>query len=194
MKTLRLGAAIFSLALTILCSSAQAATRAYLMGGLGCPWLSSGVAQIAAKLERRGMHVEVGCYFDASRFTADALAHPHDRIIASGHSMGARAAGEMGTALRARGISVRVIGIDPLYTGAAVGRGVDAVNFYGQGFGMGGARNVVVPSSYGHIGYASDPNVQSRVVAAAIGATDNAPHHAAHHHRAKTHHHYRHAA
>jgi len=166
MRSLRVIAAAISLAVAMM-TAAQAGTRIYLMRGLGGALLSTGVDQIGARLHRPGVTVTVGDWSDAASFERDALGHRGDRIVVGGHSMGAKAAGEIGTDLHARGYSVKVIGIDPLYTGAAVGPGVNAICFYGQGFPMHGAHNVFVASEYGHVGYASDPRVQSRVVAEA---------------------------
>ncbi len=168
MKT-RLGAALCVACCTLLYTPTFAHTRVYLMRGLGGLLLSDAMDQIGAKLRRPGIVVNVGDWSDASRFALDAEAHPHDRDVLIGHSMGARAAGEIGTLLKSRGLNVKVIGIDPLFTGALVGAGVDAICFYGQGWPMQGAHNVLIQSSYGHIGYGADPRVQSRVIAAALG-------------------------
>lgn len=166
MPTLRICAVALTLAIAMI-SSAHAATRIYLMRGLGGLLLSDAMDQIGARLRRPGVIVSVGDWSDAPAFERDALGHRGDRIVVAGHSMGARAAGEIGTDLKARGYDVKVIGIDPLYTNAACGPGVNCICYYGQGFPMHGAQNVFVASSYGHIGYASDPRVQSRVIAAA---------------------------
>ena len=147
-------------------SHAHAATRIYLMRGLGGLLLSDAMDQIGAKLHGRGRTIGVGDWSDAAAFECDALGHRGDRIVVIGHSMGAKAAGDIGTDLKLRGYAVKVIGIDPLFTNAACGPGVDCICFWGQGFEMRGARNVHIPSSYGHIGYASDPRVQARVIAA----------------------------
>jgi hypothetical protein len=166
MKALRTSAAAMLIAASMI-ASAQAATRIYLMRGLGGLLLSGGMDQIGARLRRPGVIVTVGDWSDAGAFERDALGHRGDRIIVAGHSMGAKAAGEIGTDLKARGYDVKVIGIDPLLTAASVGAGVNAICFYGQGFPMQGARSVFIASSYGHVGYAADPRVQARVIAAA---------------------------
>jgi hypothetical protein len=167
----RLSAAIFvaAIAVVLFVASAFASTRVCLMRGLGGIMLSNSMDVLGQRMRRAGAHVIVTGWWGAPLCEADALAHPRDRNVIAGHSMGAAAAGAVGTDLKARGVHVKVIGIDPLYTGASVGRGVDAVAFYGQGFAMGGARNSFVASSYGHVAYAADPRVQARVMAAAMG-------------------------
>jgi pimeloyl-ACP methyl ester carboxylesterase len=165
MKTLRASAAAMLIAAGMT-ASAHAATRIYLMRGLGGLLLSDAMDQIGARLHGRGRTIGVGDWSDAAAFERDALGHPHDRIVLIGHSMGAKAAGDVGTDLKRRGYSVKVIGIDPLFTGASCGPGVDCICFWGQGFEMRGAKNVHIPSSYGHIGYAADPRVRARVIAA----------------------------
>lgn len=167
MAALRTGAVAMLFAAVTL-SHADAATRIYLMRGLGGLLLSDAMDQIGAKLHGRNRTIGVGDWSDAASFERDALGHRGDRIVLIGHSMGAYAASEIGTDLHRRGYSVKVIGIDPLFTNAACGPGVDCICFWGQGFEMHGAHNVFVASSYGHIGYASDPRVQARVIAAAL--------------------------
>ncbi len=153
----------------LLAMPAHAATRIYLMRGLGGLLLSDAMDQSGARLKRPGIVVEVGDRSDGPAFERDALGHRSDRIVLIGHSMGAYAAGEIGSDLTRRGYQVKVVGIDPLFTNASVAPGVNAICFYGEGFPMRGARNVFVASTYGHIAYASDPRVQSRVLAAAMG-------------------------
>ena len=165
MTALRTSAAAMLIAAGVI-SSAHAGTRIYLMRGLGGLLLSDAMDQIGTKLHGRNRTIGVGDWSDAAQFERDALGHPHDRIVLIGHSMGAKAAGEIGSDLHRRGYSVKVIGIDPLFTNAACGAGVDCICFWGQGFEMRGAHNVFVASTYGHIGYAADPRVQARVIAA----------------------------
>lgn len=172
MKALRVAAAAIAItaAFAAVMAQAQAGTRIYLMRGLGGALLSTAMDDTAAKLRRPGVTVMVGDFNDAGRFEQDVLAHPGDRIVLGGHSMGAWAAAEAACALAVQGRQAKVVGIDPLLTGAAVRCHAEAVNFYGQGLPMPGARNVFVASRYGHIRYASDPNVQARVIRAALGA------------------------
>ena len=145
-------------------SPAHAATRVYLMRGLGGLLISDSMDQIAARLHRSV--VTVGDWSDAPRFTIDAQAHPHDRIVLVGHSMGAKAAGDVARELKVRGMHAKVIGVDPLFSGASCAGLSDCICFWGQGFTMPGAQNVYIASTYGHIGYAADPRVQSRIIAA----------------------------
>jgi len=163
MKTLRICAALIALACSI--ASAHAATRVYELGGLGCGFGLNPAAALAAKIP--GTHV-FGCYFDAQRFQADALAHRHDRIILVTHSMGDVGGGAMADNLCRAGVSVKMIALDALYTGASV-HCAPTVHFWQGGYQMPGAHNVYVPSSYGHIAFPSDPAVQAKVLAAAGG-------------------------
>lgn len=144
----------------MLISHAHAGPRVYLSGGAGCPLFTGGLSQIAAQLEARGDVASVGCNF------SDALAHACSGDVLIGHSYGALHACEAGAALLARGIHVKVIGIEPLYTGARCDPRLHAINYYGHGWPMPGAQNVFIASSYGHIGFPADPRVQARVIAA----------------------------
>ncbi len=161
MTTLRTAAA--ALLLAAMLSPAFAAPRVYLAGGLGCPLFTGGLYQIAAKLAARGLRASVGCNF------ADALASARSGDVLIGHSYGALHAADAARTLRRRGIRVRVIALDPLWTpnaGATCAGVVRCICFYGQGLPMPAAKNAFVASSYGHIAYASDPRVQARVIAA----------------------------
>jgi hypothetical protein len=163
MKALRFGAATLSLAVALLWSiAAHAANVAYLSGGAGCPLFTSGLYRIAAALTARGFETHVGCSFPI----AQILARRRDNVFLIGHSYGAAHAGEACDQLAARGMRVKVIGIDALFTGART-HCAGAVHIYGQGYPMPGARNELVRSSYGHIAFTQDPNVQRRVLAAA---------------------------
>ena len=147
--------------IVLVCTNAHAATRVYLMRGLGGAFISNSMDQIGAKLHGPVM---VGDWTDGPRFAADAQAHPHDRIVLVGHSMGAKAAADAARELR--GMRVKVIGVDPLFSGATCVGVRDCICFWGQGNSMPGARNVYIASTYGHISYALDPYVQSRIIAA----------------------------
>lgn len=176
-KTLRYGAAMLVAVLVSTCAQAadRSVTRAYLMRGLGGLFISNGMDQIGAKLRARGVIVSVGGWMAWPLFAADAARHPRDRIVFSGHSMGARAAGEAADAMP-RGAKVKVVGIDPLCAYASVRRGTNAVNFTrgislacGSHGAMVNARNISLAAYRdSHIGIVSDQRVQARVVAAAL--------------------------
>lgn len=159
--------AVAMLCAAITLSYACAATRIYLMRGIhfGPLFFSDGMDQIGARLHGPDRTIGVGDWTDRVQFERDAFAHKADQIIVGGHSMGAWAACVMARNLKARGYSVRVVGLDPLLTGADCA-GVPAVCFWQGGYPMRGAHNVFVASSYGHVGYASDPRVQARFIAA----------------------------
>ena len=149
--------------IALVCTNAHAATRVYLMRGLGGAFISTSMDQIGKKLPGTVM---VGDWTDGPLFAADAILHPHDRIVLVGHSMGAKAAADTARTLKASGIHARVIGVDPLFSGANCTGISDCICFWGQGHSMPGARNVYIASTYGHIGYALDPHVQKRIIAA----------------------------
>lgn len=162
MKALRICAVAMVIAAGMI-SSAYAGNFAVLSGGAGCPLFTGGLQQIAAQLKARGFTVSVGCNFNK----AEILQHRRDHGVLIGHSFGAKHAGEVAGELLAAGMRVDVIAIEPLYTAAVCPRGVKCICYYGQGFPMPGAQNVHIPSAYGHIGYAADPRIQARVIAAA---------------------------
>lgn len=156
---------VWLVAASFVCATAHAATRVYLMRGLGGLLFSDSMDQTAAKLHLP-IVATVGDWSDGPRFTLDARTHPHDRIVLVGHSMGAKAAGDAARELKDHGIRAKVIGVDPLFSGASCEGVADCICFWGQGFTMPGAQNVYIISTYGHIGYAADPRVQSRIIAA----------------------------
>ena len=170
LKTLRAiaGALVTCTLVFIGVQRADAATRAYLMRGLGGMVLSTGMDQIGSLLRRHGVIVVVGHWWDREAFVADALRHPHDRIIFGGHSMGDWASFIAGAELRARHVNVRVVGLDPLCTGPVMTPGLDAVNLWGNRCGalgpVQGAKNIYLPVS-GHIEFPSNPIVQRRAIA-----------------------------
>jgi pimeloyl-ACP methyl ester carboxylesterase len=180
MKTLRICAALIAFACSI--ASAHAGTRVYELGGLGCGFGLNPAAALAAKIP--GTHV-FGCYFNAGTLEADALNHRGDRIIVIGHSMGARTGAAMADDLARRGMNVKMIALDALYTGASASR-APTVHFWQGGYQMPGAHNVYVPSGYGHVAFPSDPVVQAKVLAAAGGHVA-AVHRTAHAHHAPRH-------
>jgi hypothetical protein len=147
---------------------AQTATRAYLMSGfadLGAGAMST----MGAKLRARGIAVTVGSYTQADSFAADACAHRNDRIVIIGYSLGATAGARLANAARACGVRfVRLVGIDPLRSDAAVSRGVSATNFVGELQGtISGAHNTTVPG-YDHAGIINNPRMQVRFIASAL--------------------------
>lgn len=154
--------AIVILTSVLTISHAAAGTRVYLSGGIGCPLFTGGLAQISAQLEARGIPARVGCNFPIG----DILAHRRDRVVLIGHSMGDVLAVAAARELAAKGMRVKVIALDPLYTGASCVGVTECICYYGQGWPMPGARNVFVRSSYGHVGFPADPRVQARVIAA----------------------------
>lgn len=166
MKTLRVSAV--AIAFVIAASShALAAKRAYLMRGL--LELSPGIATIGAQLKARGWIITVGSWMQQWFFTRDALAHPHDRIVFIGHSMGDQEAFVAGAVLKRYRRNVQVVGLDPLCTSPRMTPGLNATNIWGNTClgryaTVAGARNVLI-SGYGHIPYSTDPRVQARVLA-----------------------------
>jgi hypothetical protein len=146
-----------------------AAVRAYVMNGLLGELFTSAMSQIGDKLRARGVIVQVGSWTQEGSFVADACAHSQDRIIFIGHSMGAVAAASAARKAEACGVSrVSMVGIDPPNLGAAVPRGVHAVNFVGVlNASITGAQNVRV-SGLGHNDIVNDPTMQNRIVAAAL--------------------------
>ncbi len=168
MKLHTFAAAMLVAAVTL--SSAQAATRVYLVRGL-MGWLLAPMSELAADLRARGAIVTRYEWTDVAAIMRDVCAHRHDRNVIVGHSLGVGAAAQ--AAMRARfcgATDVRVIGIDPPGNGAAV-HGVAAVNFVGAlGGTLSGARNVAAPG-YSHIGIVSDTGMRRRIVAAALGGS-----------------------
>lgn len=150
----------------MMAAPARAGTRVYLMRGLGGALFTTGVDQIGARLKRRGVTVTVGDWSDSATFERDALGHRNDRIVIGGHSAGAASAGRIGDDLFARGYQVKVVMLDPLFTGARTETRVPAVCFYNSIPCAGRARNVKLSSDRGHAGYPSDPRVQAAVIGA----------------------------
>jgi hypothetical protein len=146
-------------------SAAQAATRVYLMRGL---LELSPFSGLVAALQARGDIVSTWSWMHWGAVVADAAAHRGDRIIIGGHSMGDENAFAAGAALQARGVKVKVVGLDPLCTSPRMVRGLDAVNIWGNGC-MGraatvaGAHNVYLPGP-SHIGYPADRRVQAAFI------------------------------
>jgi hypothetical protein len=149
-------------------STSHVVTRAYLMSGFGD--LGAGAMNtMGAKLRARGVVVTVGSYAQADTFAADACAHRNDQIIVIGYSLGATAGARLANAARACGVRyVRLVGIDPPGSDAAVSRGVNATNFVGALQGtISGARNTAAPG-YDHAGIINNPRMQTRFVATAL--------------------------
>jgi pimeloyl-ACP methyl ester carboxylesterase len=149
-------------------STSHVVTRAYLMSGFGDAGTGA-MNTMGAKLRAHGIIVTVGSYTQADAFAADACAHSKDRIIVVGYSLGATAGAQLATAARACGVHyVRLVGIDPLGSSAAVSSGVSATNFVGALQGtISGARNTAAPG-YDHAGIINSPRMQARFVAAAL--------------------------
>lgn len=155
------------------------ATRVYVFRGLGDQLFSSAVDEIGEQIRRRDPHalVRVENWHEWDDILADASAHPGDRVVLIGFSMGARAAGLAANELARGGLDVKVVGIDPACADAAVdpSRHIRAVSFYattcGAGGQMRGARNVRVGTTEGlglfkvagHTAFPSDPVVQQLV-------------------------------
>lgn len=160
MKPLRLFAATLSLALMMIVS-AHAGTVVEMSGGIGCPMFTGGLEQIAAKLGARHVPASVGC-----SFAEPGKATRGDLIVLIGHSMGAVHAAAKAVELKRQGYRVRVIALDPLYTGARCPPGIACICYWQGGFPMPGAQNIRIQTNYGHIGFPADPRVQARVIAA----------------------------
>lgn len=145
------------------------AIRVYVMNGLFGEFITNAMNQIGQMLRARGAIVEVGSWMQESSFVSDACAHPGDRIIFVGHSMGAVAAVGAVRASKACGARrVRMVGIDPPNFGSVLPSGVHGVVFVGPLEGpIARAHNVTV-TGYGHIGIVNDPKMQQRIVAAAL--------------------------
>ncbi len=149
--------------------------RAYYMRGLGDLGgaLTHGAAlQIATALQDHGFaSVGVGEWTDLQRFLADALEHPDDFILLSGHSMGCKAAFDGAPNLMAAKIKLRVVGLDPLCTGPVYTPGLDATNIWGNPCGelgpIPGAKNIHLVAGP-HVTYPDQPEVQKAFIKAAI--------------------------
>ena len=143
------------------------AARAYLMSGLGDAGAGA-MDAMGAQLRGRGTLVTVGSYTQEATFAADACAHPADRIVIIGFSLGATAGAELANAARACGARpVRLVGIDPPGSSASVVAGVSAVNFVGVlGGRIAGALNTPAPG-FEHEALVNDPRMQARFLAAA---------------------------
>src|SRR5581483_11314528 len=173
MRALRFGAAIY--AALFLCPPApvlaadHAVTRVYLMRGL---LELSPFASLVATLRAHGAIVTTWSWLQKGALERDALAHRGDRIVVGGHSMGDQEAFAAGGDLKMRGLSVRVVGLDPLCTTPRATAGLSQINIWGNAC-LGrpaivpGARNVYLPGP-SHIGYPADPRVIRAFVAAAL--------------------------
>lgn len=169
MKNLRsLGAAIF-VASVLLCAQAHAATRVYLMRGL---LELSPFSALVADLRARGAIVTVWSWASEGAVVQDVLAHRRDRIVVGGHSMGDQEAFAAGADLKARGLRVTVVGLDPLCTSPRATPGIPETNIWGNYCGLAkgtvaGARNIQI-SGPSHIGYPADAAVRRAFVRAAL--------------------------
>jgi hypothetical protein len=157
-------------------------TRIYVLRGLGDETFSQGVDEIGALLKQHSPRavVQVGNWYEWQAFAADAVNHPSDRLVFIGFSMGSMAAAGGANHLAARGLAVKVIGIDPMCAAPSVERSplIEAVNFYatpcvsGRDGTMVNARNVKVQvgdgTLAGHISFPSNPVVQALVIREAL--------------------------
>lgn len=144
-----------------LTTSADAATRAYIMNGL---FVGHGLAVVADRLRQKGYIVAFGSFEQSRQFAADACSHVQDRIVVIGHSFGAERAAEVATHAAACGArDVTLIGVDPSQP-VAVSGVAHAVNFVGEmGGTIAGAQNIPVPG-YTHMGIMDSPAVQDRIL------------------------------
>jgi len=147
--------------------------RAYYMRGLmdmGGALTHNAANEIATTLTEHGYFVQVGEWTDLQRFLADALEHPSDFILLSGHSMGCKASFDGAPRLMEAKIKVRVVGLDPLCTGPSYTKGLDATNIWGNACGalgpIPGAKNIFLPAGP-HITYPNQPQVQAAFIKAA---------------------------
>jgi pimeloyl-ACP methyl ester carboxylesterase len=141
--------------------SAHQTTRVYLMRGLG---ELSPFGRLEASLRAKGAVVSNWSWLSREWVVSDALQHPKDKIVIAGHSMGALEAFTASEELKARGLRVTTIGLDPLCTWPRATKGLVQYNIWGswcwgQVHLVPGAHNINVPSTYGHIGYPADPKV-----------------------------------
>jgi hypothetical protein len=143
--------------------------RVYVMNGLFGEFMTNAMWAIGQRLRAKGAVVQVGSWTEANRFVADACTHRGDRIVFIGHSVGAvAAAGAVREAKACGARRVSMVGIDPPPLGSKIPKGVHAVVFVGVlQAPMEGAHNIPV-AGHGHIGIVDDPNMQSRIVAAAL--------------------------
>lgn len=148
--------------------------RAYYMrglGDLGGVLTHEAANQIAGNLQDHGYVVTVGEWTDLQRFLADALEHPEDFILLSGHSMGCKASFDGAPRLMDAGIKVRVVGLDPLCTGPTYTKGLDATNIWGNACGalgpIPGAKNIYLQAGP-HITYPNQPIVQQTFMRAVL--------------------------
>lgn len=148
--------------------------RAYYMRGLGdlggALTHEAGVEITEALLANGYAHAAVGEWTDLQRFLADALEHPEDFILLSGHSMGCKASFDGAPKLMQAKIKVRVVGLDPLCTGPFHPLGLDATVIWGNACGVlgpvPGARNIYLPAGP-HVSYPNQPQVQAAFIKAA---------------------------
>lgn len=151
---------VLLLAILMCAAPAEAATRVYLMRGL---LELSPFGKLEAALRAKGAIVSNWSWMSQEFVVADALQHRGDKIVIAGHSMGDLAAFTASAELKARGMKVKTIGLDPLCTWPRATKGLIQYNIWGSYCGVAhtvpGAINIYLPSPYGHIGYPADNRV-----------------------------------
>jgi hypothetical protein len=167
MKASRTIAALLAAAVLVMPVTAHALTRVYLLRGLGH---LSPFRQLASDLRATGAVVTIYGWRQWDRVVRDALRHPRDRLVVGGHSMGDEAAFVAGAHILARGVPVRVIGLDPLCTFPRATPGLPAVNIWGSYCGSSpgtvpGAENIYY-ADRNHVHYPADPGVRAMFVRA----------------------------
>jgi hypothetical protein len=143
------------------------ATRVYLLRGLGH---LSPFGPLASDLRATGAIVRVYGWASWRNVVRDASRHPGDRLVVGGHSQGDDRAFVAGARLMARGVPVRVIGLDPLCTFPRGTPGLKAVNIWGHYCGstpgtVAGAENIYEPDG-SHVHYPADAGVRALFVRA----------------------------
>jgi hypothetical protein len=142
-------------------------TRVYLLRGLGH---LSPFGPLAADLRATGAVVRIYGWASWRNVVRDASRHPGDRVVVGGHSQGDDRAFVAGARLMARGVPVRVIGLDPLCTFPRGTPGLAAVNIWGHYCGstpgtVAYAENIFEADG-SHVHYPADPAVRALFVRA----------------------------
>jgi hypothetical protein len=142
-------------------------TRVYLLRGLGH---LSPFGALASDLRATGAVVRIYGWASWRNVVRDASRHPGDRLVVGGHSQGDDRAFVAGARLMARGVPVRVIGLDPLCTFPRGTPGLSAVNIWGHYCGsypgtVAGAENIYQVDG-SHVHYPADPSVRALFVQA----------------------------
>jgi predicted esterase len=168
MKTSRIIIALAIATLFVVApAQAQQVTRVYLLRGLGH---LSNFAPLSRDLRSTGAVVRVYGWASWRNAVRDASRHRGDRIVVGGHSQGADRALVAGAALRARGVPVHVVSLDPLCTFPTAAPGLFAVNIWGStcnGYDgtVPGAKNIYIRDT-SHVHYPADAEVRTMFVQA----------------------------